>query len=194
VCVPSARQCSNGQLQSCDASGAWQVTGTASSQLLANPGFDLGPGSWGEVSSAGEIVTFDDGTADTSSQTAPYLAWLGGYDGADDEIFQTVNVPAAATASTLTFYYQVFTEESPRGSEFDTLNVYVTGPDGVPTRVAHLSDNTVTAGWTRFSAALPPALAGHAVEVRFVGATDSSLTTSFYVDTTSLDVTACPSN
>jgi hypothetical protein len=191
VCVPSTRRCNAGQQQVCDASGAWQTMGTASQQLLVNPAFDAGPTGWKDAGLVGEIINLDDGELDVRAHTPPYLAWLGGYDDAVDELSQTVTIPAGASQITLNFYYNVVTEETSR-REYDTLDVFVVSPDGAKTSVAHLSDETLTPTWTRFSVALPVTLAGRTVDIRFVTTTDISLVTSFFVDTVSLDVVGCP--
>ena len=40
-------------------------------------------------------------------QTPPFLAWLGGYSNAQDDLSQVVTVPAGATSITLSFYYAI---------------------------------------------------------------------------------------
>jgi hypothetical protein len=39
-CVPGRSRCVAGELMTCSAAGAWQTVGTASRELLTNPGFD----------------------------------------------------------------------------------------------------------------------------------------------------------
>jgi hypothetical protein len=190
-CVPGGTQCAAGNLQTCDASGAWQTTGKASSELLVNPAFDLGPDSGWMTN--GMIIFQDDPTLlDTASDTPPYLAWLGGYMFADDDLWQTVTVPASTVSLTLSFNYKVFTEESSKGAAYDFMSVEVHGPNGAVAQVGQLSDNSATDVWTRFTAVLPPALAGQTVELHFHATTDGSLITSFYVDTASLQAVGCP--
>jgi hypothetical protein len=192
-CVPGDTQCAAGNLQTCDATGAWQTTGKASSELLVNPAFDLGPDSgW---MSNGMIIFEDDPTLlDTTSETPPYLAWLGGYEFADDDLWQTVTVPASTVSLTLSFSYQVFTNERPISSNppFDFMNVQFVGANGSVVQVGQLSDKNATDKWTHFVAVVPPALAGQTVELHFHATTDGTLLTSFYVDTVSLQAVGCP--
>jgi hypothetical protein len=105
-------------------------------------------------------------------------------------------VPASASGGTLTFFYKVLTEESLTGREFDTLDVYLAATDGTRMPLAHFSNRDDTGAtnppWTRFSITLPSGIAGRTFDLRFVALTDSTLLTSFYIDTVSLDITACP--
>jgi hypothetical protein len=48
-----------------------------------------------------------------------------------------------------------------------------------------------TSTWTRFSISLPLSLAGRAIQLGFRTATDVNKNTNFFVDSVSLDVTAC---
>src|SRR5262249_50887442 len=126
-----------------------------------------------------------------------YLAWLGGYDDADDDLYQAVTIPASTVGLTLSFSYKVFTRESKMGRPFDFLNVELHGASGGSDQVValgQLSNKTAasTSNWTRFSAMLPPALAGQTVELHFHATTDLTALTSFYVDTVSLEAVGCP--
>jgi len=190
VCVPGDARCSAGNLQTCDASGAWQVTGQATRQLLANPSFDDGPtSSWTQV---GTIIYRESTALDTPADTPPFLAWLGGYNRASDELSQTVTIPAGAVSVSLAFSYTVFTEEAKKGGAFDFLNVEVRDPNGNVTALGQLSNNDAVSTWTRFGAMLPAALAGKTVDLHFRATTDASFVTSFYVDTVTLEAVGCP--
>jgi hypothetical protein len=188
-CVPGDTQCAAGDLQTCDASGAWQTTGKASRELLVNPAFDLGPDSGWMTN--GMIIYKDDPTLDTASDTPPYLAWLGGYNRADDDLWQTVTLPVSTVSLTLSFSYQVFTNEAPGDAAFDFMSVELRGANNV-VQVGQLSNQTVTNGWTHFVAAVPTVLAGQTVELHFHATTDATRFTSFYVDTVSLQAVGCP--
>ena len=60
-------------------------------------------------------------TLDTASETPPYLAWLGGYNKAKDDLSQKVAVPAGAVGLTLSFSYKVITQEVSTDAAFDHL-------------------------------------------------------------------------
>jgi hypothetical protein len=191
-CVPAATRCTNGQKQICDAGGNWQDTASPPVQLLANPGFDAGHTVWSETTlSSSTIITSDSVLTSLKAQTPMNLAWLGGYANARDDLSQVVNIPAGATAITLTFYYAIATQETTQGA-FDTLDVYTYDPAMAKyTPLATFNDNMPTSTWTRFSINLPVSLAGRAIQFGFQAATDASKNTNFFIDSVSLDVTSC---
>jgi hypothetical protein len=191
-CVPGATQCANGQRQICDAGGNWQATASPPVQLLANPGFDAGHTAWTETTlSASLIITSDATLMSLKAQTPSYLAWLGGYPNAQDELSQTVTVPAGATSITLSFYYAIGTAETTMGAR-DTMDVYTYDPvTAAYTTVASFNDDMPASSWARFTINLPTSLAGRTFEVGFRATTDGAKNTNFFVDSVSLDVVAC---
>jgi len=191
-CVPAATQCVSGQKQICDATGTWQNTTTPSVQLLVNPGFDSGHVAWVENTlSSSQIITPDSMITALKAQTPPNVGWLGGYPNAQDDLYQTVTIPAGATSITLTFYYAIFTQENASG-EFDTMDAYTYDPvNNIYTAVATFSNATPASTWTRFSTSLPTSLAGQTFQVGFLATTDATKNTNFFVDSVSLDVVAC---
>jgi len=187
-------RCSSGQRQTCNASGNWQNTGSAMQQLLRNPNFDNGAVDWTETGDA--FISHEDANPDVFAHTPFYLAWLGGYDEPLDEVFQEVTIPASATSITLSFYYNIVTEEV-GATVFDTMEVYfwekVNGMLTTYNLIAELNDNMQTNfSWVRFSATLPASLAGKTGEIGFYMTGDASLVTSMYVDTVALEVNGCP--
>jgi len=191
-CAPGATRCANGTKQICDATGNWQDTTTPSMQILMNPGFDAGHVAWSESSlSTSTVITMDSALTSLKAHTPSYVAWLGGYSNAQDDLSQMVTIPAGASSITLTFYYVIQTQEN-TAPIYDTLQVYTYDPvSGKYTAVATLNDNMAVATWTRFTASLPLTLAGQTFELGFQATTDGSKNTNFFVDTVSLDVTAC---
>jgi hypothetical protein len=192
-CVPSSTQCSNGQKQICDATGAWQNTTSPPVQLLLNPGFDQGHVNWVESTlSPSYIITADKDLTEIKSQSPSYVAWLGGYTSALDDLSQIVTVPAGATSISLTFYYAIFTAETTAGAH-DTMDVYVyDSATSQYTPVATFSDDMATPVWTRFTITLPISLAGKTFTIGFRATTDANnKITNFFVDTASLDVAVC---
>jgi hypothetical protein len=139
------------------------------------------------------VITPDSALMTVKSQTPSYLAWLGGYNNAQDDLSQQVTIPAGASSITLTFYYLIQTMESSPGI-FDTMQVYTDDPaSGKYTAVATFNDNMPTSVWTRFSISLPLSLAGQTVVIGFQATTDNTKYTNFFVDSVSLDVVACTS-
>ena len=123
-------------------------------------------------------------------QTPSFLAWLGGYANAQDDLSQVVTVPAGATSITLSFYYAISTAETTQGA-FDVMDVYTYDPAASEyTSVATFNDNMATppGTWTRFSATLPLSLAGRPIKFGFQATTDVNKNTNFFIDSVSLDV------
>jgi hypothetical protein len=195
ICAPNMTRCTNGQRQTCDATGtSWQNTPSPTIQLLANPAFDSGNVVWVEDSdSTSQIITNQSALTTITAHTAPYLAWLGGYDDAFDDLYQTVTIPAGATSISLSFYYAVRTDEVGSGI-YDTVEAYTFDPMvGASSYQVHatFNDDTAVPNWTRYTTSLPLTLAGKTIEVGFLATTDSVDTTSFFIDSVSLEVAAC---
>jgi len=104
-----------------------------------------------------------------------------------------VNVPAAATSITLSFYYAISTAETSPGV-VDVMDVYTYDTATARyTSVATFNDNMSTppGTWTRFSASLPLSLAGKPIKFGFQAMSDMNKNTNFFIDSVSLDVIAC---
>jgi hypothetical protein len=174
--------------------GAWQSVGTASRELLANPGFDGADLSWDNPGI--HIVYLADGsggnnTPDVIAQSPPNLAWFGGLNRENDLLSQSVTIPANAASVMLSFYYWIITDES-SAAENDVFDVSLVDLAGTETPLAHLGDNNAGDAWVLFKAAVPPSLAGQTVTLQLHGQTNATQVTSFYIDTVSLLAVACP--
>ncbi|MFF7236633.1 hydrolase [Streptomyces collinus] len=152
-------------------------------QLLANPGFESGAGSW--TSSSG-VITNDSGEA---ARTGSYKAWLNGYGSAHtDTLSQSVTIPAGCTTADLSFYLHVDTAETSTSTAYDTLKAQVVNSGGtVLSTLATYSNLNAASGYTRRSFSLA-SYAGQTVTVKFTGTEGSTLQTSFVLDDTALDV------
>jgi hypothetical protein len=129
-------------------------------------------------------------TPEIAAQSPANLAWLAGYNRADDILSQGILLPADAASMTLTFFYAIFTREV-SAAENDVMDVQLlTGTQTVS--LGHFSDNNPVGTWTRFSAPLPTSLAGQTVTLQFHDTTNATLLTSFYVDTVSVQAVVCP--
>lgn len=148
-----------------------------SGNLLANPGFESGNTGW--TASAGVI----DNSSTQPARTGSWKAWLAGYgETHTDTLAQSVTIPAATNA-TLGFYLQVVTRESGT-TAYDTLKVQVVSGT-TTTTLATYSNANASSGYVARTLDLS-AYAGRTVTLRFVGAEDSALATSFLVDDTTL--------
>jgi hypothetical protein len=163
---------------------AFSVSNTAAStQLLANPGFESGAASW--TASASVI---------TSSTSVPahggsYKAWLNGYGAAHtDTVYQQVTIPSTATSATLAFWLQVQSDETTTTTAYDTLKVQVRNSSGtVLATLATYSNLNKGTSYVQKSFDLT-AYKGQAVQVYFVGTEGSTVQTSFLLDDVTLTV------
>ncbi|WP_328917225.1 MULTISPECIES: hydrolase [unclassified Streptomyces] len=155
--------------------------GCASTQLLANPGFESGGSSW---SASSGVIT--NATAE-AAHSGSYKAWLDGYGQATtDTLSQSVAVPSGC-AATLTFWLHVDTAET-GSTAYDTLKAQVLNSSGtVLSTLATYSNLDAATGYTQRSFNLG-AYAGQTVTVKFTGVEGSKLQTSFVIDDTALTV------
>ncbi|MEU1530918.1 putative Ig domain-containing protein [Streptomyces fagopyri] len=161
------------------ASFTWTVSsgggGTCSSaQLLGNPGFESGNTTW--TASSG-VITNDTGEA---AHAGSYKAWLDGYGSTHtDTLSQPVTIPAGCKAS-LTFYLHIDTAETTTSTAYDKLTVTA----GSTTLASYSNLNKAT-GYAQKTFDLS-SFAGSTVTLKFSGAEDSSLQTSFVLDDTAV--------
>ena len=148
--------------------------GCTSSQLLANPGFESGSTGWSATSG---VIVNDTGEA---AHGGSYYAWLDGYGSSHtDTLSQSVTIPAGCKA-TLTFYLHIDTSETTSSTQYDKLTVTAGS-----TTLATYSNLNHNSGYAQKTFDLS-SLAGQTVTLKFNGAEDSSLQTSFVVDDTAL--------
>jgi hypothetical protein len=164
--------------------------------LITNGAFEQGETGWTVFVAGGFPIVYaangngESGTPDIAAQSPPNLTWIGGYNRGDDSITQNIALPASATSMTLVFYYAIVTRETGT-TENDVMDVQIMA--GAQTvSLAHFSNLDPVGTWTRFSMALPSSLAGQNVTLQFHGTTNANAISSFYVDTVSLQVVACP--
>ncbi|WP_238176465.1 M4 family metallopeptidase [Kribbella albertanoniae] len=147
--------------------------------LLKNPGFESGAVNW--TGTSGVITN----STSKPARTGSYKAWLQGNGRTTTEnVGQSVAIPATATAASLSFWLRIDTTETTTSTVYDTLKVQIV--DGSTTTTlatySNLNKNTTYTQKT-FNVT---AYKGKTVTVKFLGAEDSSLQTSFVVDDTSL--------
>ncbi len=160
-------------------------TGGCSSpgQKLGNPGFESGNTVWSAT--AGVIGQW--GSQGQPTHSGTWNAWLDGYGATHtDTLSQSVSLPGGCSTYTLSFWLHIDTAETTTTIAFDTLKVQII--DGATTTtLATYSNLNKGTGYTQKSFSLA-SFAGHTITVRFIGAEDSSLQTSFVVDDTALNV------
>ena len=115
-------------------------------------------------------------------RSGSYSAWLGGYNSGNDSIYQTVTVPANGV---LSYYWYMSTQES-GSTAYDRLYVRLYNSSGSLITTLRTWSNASTKNAWSFDSVSLAAYAGQTVRVQFVGTTDSSLITSFFVDDVNL--------
>jgi subtilisin family serine protease len=141
---------------------------------LANGGFESGSTGW--TQSPSNIIST------SKPRTGVYSAWLAGYNNANDTISQTVTVP---TNGTLRYYWQMTSSESTT-TAYDWMYVRVRSTTGTLLATLRSRSNTAARNFWSLDTLSLAAYAGQSVRLDFQATTDSSVTSSFYVDDVSL--------
>ncbi len=147
--------------------------------LLKNPGFESGAVNW--TGTTGVITN----STSKPARTGSYKAWLQGNGRSSTEnVGQSVAIPAAATAASLSLWIRIDTTETTTRTVYDTVKVQVV--DGsTTTTLATLSNLDKSTSYVQKTFNVT-AYKGKTVTVKFVGQEDSSLQTSFVIDDVSL--------
>jgi hypothetical protein len=147
-------------------------------QLLGNPGFETGSAAPWTASSG--VVSNNSGEP---AHSGSWDAWMDGYGSTHtDTLSQSVTVPAGCTSATLSFFLHVDTAETTASTAYDKLTVQAGS-----TTLATYSNLDAASGYVQKSLSLTPYL-GQTVTLKFTGAEDSTLQTSFVVDDTAVNV------
>jgi hypothetical protein len=163
------------------------TSGGTTTQILGNPGFENGstnPAPW----------TVTSGVINNSTSEPPHAgswdAWMDGYGTTHtDTVLQTVTIPSAATAATLTFWLHIDTAETSTTTAFDKLTVQIRNSSGtVLSTLATFSNLNHNTGYAQKSFNLL-SFKGQTIQIFFKGVEDSTLQTSFVVDDVNLNVT-----
>ncbi|MGW1599331.1 putative Ig domain-containing protein, partial [Streptomyces sp. NPDC002343] len=146
--------------------------GCASTQLLANPGFESGDTGWTDSG----VINND---TREPARGGSWTAWLNGWGSAHtDTLSQTVTIPTGCKA-TLSFYLHIDTAET-GSTAYDKLTVTA----GSKT-LATYSNAGAASGYALKTFDLS-SLAGQTVTVKFTGVEDTYLATDFVLDDTAL--------
>jgi PKD repeat protein len=156
----------------------------AASQLLGNPGFETGTAAPWSASS---------GVVSDNTQEPPHSgswdAWLDGYGSTHtDTLSQTVTLPAGCSTYSLSFWLHIDTAETTTTTKYDTLKVQLLNGSGTVLSTLHTYSNLDhNTGYTKHSFSLS-GYAGQKVTLKFTGAEDYELQTSFVLDDTAINV------
>jgi len=167
-------------------SSAVTVSAATSSQLLGNTGFEGGVATpW--TLTAGVLCSNSTCTGETAHGGTGF-AWLNGYGTTHtDSATQSVAIPAGKTSATLSFYLHIDTKES-GSTAYDTLKVQVLNSGGTVIGTLATYSNVNAASGYSLKTLNMNAYIGQTVKIRFLGAEDSSLATSFILDDVTLTV------
>ncbi len=158
----------------------WTITTSTctATQLLANPGFESGTGSW----TASAAVIGQNGPSEPA-HGGTWDAWMDGYGTTHtDTLSQSVSVPAGCSTFTVSFYLHIDTAETTTTTQFDKLTVKAGA-----TTLATFSNLNKASGYALHTYSLT-GVAGTSVALSFSATEDSSLQTSFVVDDTAFNV------
>lgn len=154
---------------------------SACSERLTNGGFESGTSPWVQTSTNGYQLIDT-----TRPHTGSYSAYMGGYNNGTDTIYQQVTIPANATSANVSYWWYMTTQET--SHPWDKFYAQVLDANGnLLTTLQSLNDGSTANTWTKSTYSLL-AYKGQTVRIYFKLTTDSSLTTSFFVDDVSLNV------
>jgi kumamolisin len=160
--------------------------GGTTTQMLSNNGFESGQSPWSESSSGGyQIVSTQNPHSGSDS------AWLCGYNNCSDAIWQSVALPSSTTKVVLSYWVYIDTNES--GSTcYDYFRARLRTSTGATISTVSTKCNANASGWTQYTFDVTSTLSsykGKTIQVYFLGTTDSSLISDFFVDDVQLNVT-----
>ena len=154
----------------------------ACTEQVTNGDFESGSAPWETVSAGGYTII-----SPVVPHTGQWGAVLGAYDSANDELAQTITLPAGTTL-TLRFWWQMTTQEADH--PWDTLNITLAPTSGgISVRLLRITDGDPAGAWRQAVLDLTPH-AGQSVRLSFRAQTDSDRPTDFYLDDISME--ACP--
>jgi len=105
-----------------------------------------------------------------------------------DTASQSVTIPSTCKNANFSFYLHIDTAETTTSTAFDTLKVQVLNSSGtVLSTLATYSNLNHITGYAQHSFSLASFI-GQSVTLKFTGAEDSSLQTSFVLDDSALNV------
>jgi hypothetical protein len=154
-------------------------------ELLTNGDFDDGPDPWTQYSELGTDILLDEDDLPLAPDSPHCAAWLGGYNGALDQLYQGVTVPANASALRIRGKSCFATEESD-GNEYDFLTVALLDSADNPLEYLTWSnlDAGATCAWTEFEIGAVGSHAGESISLYWEAVTDGEFgITNFFLDT-----------
>lgn len=167
-------------------------------QLLSNPGFDLGATVWTTTTDvpAQQVIRMYGAGYPWPAQAGDWAAVFGGDDYTIQTMYQNFTVPANATMLRVAGYTCFVSSEITTVTEYDTIDIELQTTAGATLEnVAHWSNLTAgtTCSWAAASLDATTSYAGQTIRLHFASETDVSNITSFGFDSLAVEAfVVCP--
>ena len=154
------------------------------SQPIQNGDFEAGSAYW--TLGGATIISM------LTPHSGSYSAWLGGYNNANDTLYQTVTIPSTGPTgqpivhARLSYYWYMSTEETSTSNDYDFLYVRIRNIYGSTLRQVQVMTNRSTKDTWVLSSFDVSEFIGQTVQIYFQATTDGSLKSSFFIDDVSL--------
>lgn len=157
------------------------VKAASCANLIVDSSLENGSG-WITKSSGGYPVL-----SGQLTHTGKQAAYLAGANDAHDRLATSVKLPATLQSITITFWWQIQSQES--GRYQDTLAVdLVDGQGKLIQNLDNLSSRNMSNQWQQRTLNIAK-LAGQTVQLQFVARTDAEAATDFFID--DVEIVAC---
>src|SRR5581483_5086051 len=127
----------------------------------------------------------------TNPHSGTYSAYLCGCDDCNDQIWQTITLPASFTSVTFSYWLYIDTNEILTTICYDNFVARLRTGSGAIIATVQTQCNLNVHGWTRYTFTVTSQLSaykGKAIQISFQGTSDFFLATDFFVDDISLVV------
>ena len=166
-------------------------SGCTAAQLLGNPGFENGssnPGPWVVTSTHSPVEVISNNSMEPP-HSGSWDAWLDGWGKTTtDTLSQSITLPTGCSNYNFSFWLHINTAETSTTTAFDKLTVQVLNSSGTVLSTLHTYSNLDhNTGYAQHSFSLS-AYAGQNITLKFTGAEDFELQTSFVIDDTAVNV------
>ncbi len=159
-------------------------------ELVQDGGFEAGLPNPAWQTSSNVFSDILDDTPDPAPHGGAWKAWLGGDDLIQESLWQTITVPAGTVGLQVSYWWRVDTFETVH--PYDTLEVQIRDAAGNPVQTLEtLTDGDAGPDWQQSVFTVTQSYAGQTIQLVFVGQTDDSNPTSFFVDDVSV-LKTCP--
>jgi len=157
------------------------VKAATCTNLIVDSGLENGSG-WITKSSGGYPVL-----SGRLMHTGKQAAYLAGANDAHDRLATSVKLPANPQSITITFWWQIQSQESGRYQDNLAIDL-VDGQGKLIQNLDNLSSRNMSNQWQQRTLNIPK-LAGQAVQLQFVARTDAEAATDFFID--DVEIVAC---